>query len=372
MRKKYVVFTFLLLFLAALCIYELSTNLEEVIILPEKPVNSFNRFSLKSILLWNDLFGKENWGFPRSTNYDFKELECRVQNCFITTNRDLTLDADAVIFHISGKLNSRPKLKPVNQRWVFLMHEAPCLHNFKSLRQWNSLFNWTMTYRLDSDIPIPYVHTCKKRNSKVNLLKKDIMGKKKKLAAWMVSNCNSQSQRNQYMNELLKYIPVDIFGKCSALFGQNNKCEKNDEENCMNMISSQYKFYFSFENSFSVDYATEKFIKVLNTNAVPVVRGDANYTVLGPPNSFIDTKKFKSAKHLAEYLLRLDQNEVEYLEFLKWKEDYEGHDCGPGDIVQKRFCDLCEKLNSPQSVKSVYTNIYDWYHKCREPNDLNV
>ena len=372
MKKKHSFFTSLLLLLVFYFLFnqEWSIFLSEVIILPDR--YNINNDSIKSILLWNDLFGKENWGFPKSASKNFKSLGCQVDNCFITTNRDSVLQADAIVFHIKGKLYSRPKVKPANQRWVFLMHEPPCLSNYKFLKKWNGLFNWTMTYRMDSDVPMPYVHTCKKRPKKYQLLKQDILGKKKRLAAWMVSNCYAQSQRMEYTKELLKYMSVDVFGDCASYFGQKNKCERNKESSCMQMISDQYKFYLSFENSFSVGYATEKFIKILNTYAVPVVRGDANYTSLGPPNSFIDTRNFKSPKHLAEYLLSLDQKDNDYFEFLKWKEDYESEDCGPGDILQKRFCDLCEKLNSPKLARSYYANIYDWYFKCREPDDLNM
>jgi len=35
------------------------------------------------------------------------------------------------------------------------------------------------------------------------------------LAAWIVSNCDISS-RSKFVEELKKYIPVDIYGKCSG------------------------------------------------------------------------------------------------------------------------------------------------------------
>ena len=41
-------------------------------------------------------------------------------------------------------------------------------------------------------------------------------------AAWFVSNCETQSHREQFVNELLNYMTVDVFGTCSKITKKKN------------------------------------------------------------------------------------------------------------------------------------------------------
>ena len=72
-----------------------------------------------------------------------------------------------------------------------------------------------------------------------------------------------------------------------------------------------------------MDYVTEKFFMALDMDIVPVVLGGANYSAIAPPRSFIDTKDFASPRHLAKELKRLAAAEEEYLDFFRWKSDYQ-------------------------------------------------
>ena len=40
------------------------------------------------------------------------------------------------------------------------------------------------------------------------------MSRKTKLALWLVSHCETDNKREDYVKSLQKYIPVDIFGYC--------------------------------------------------------------------------------------------------------------------------------------------------------------
>ena len=56
------------------------------------------------------------------------------------------------------------------------------------------------------------------------------------VAAWFVSNCNTYSGREKFVDNLKKYISVDIYGhsSCSDL-----QCD----EDCMGMINRTYKVH---------------------------------------------------------------------------------------------------------------------------------
>jgi hypothetical protein len=93
-----------------------------------------------------------------------------------------------------------------------------------------------MTYRADSDFYTPYgrivqnvEHPKTKELSELSELIKDfaekeknkIVGKKTKAIAWFVSNCDTPSNRMEYVKALQKHIQVDIFGQCGHLKASN-------------------------------------------------------------------------------------------------------------------------------------------------------
>ena len=62
---------------------------------------------------------------------------------------------DAIIIHIRGLPNDWPTSRSKEQRYIMLSIDAPTkLYEYRHLEK--LAFNWTMTYRLDSDFPVPY------------------------------------------------------------------------------------------------------------------------------------------------------------------------------------------------------------------------
>ena len=78
--------------------------------------------------------------------------------------------------------------------------------------EWNGFFNWTMTYRQDSDFYTPYGKISLKgvtvlpeniedyaRKFGESQKKKSYLSTKKKALAWFVSNCDTPSNRMEYV-----------------------------------------------------------------------------------------------------------------------------------------------------------------------------
>lgn len=86
---------------------------------------------------------------------------------------------------------------------------------------------------------------------------------------------------------------MDVYGKGSCS-DPGMTCERSQDDKCLRMLSTSYKFYLSFENSLCGDYITEKFFKVLDYNVIPVVINGVNMTKFAPPNTYIDLKDFKN------------------------------------------------------------------------------
>ena len=239
--------------------------------------------TLKTILYWNSFFGFDdfNFGFKQQP---FIDAKCPIATCFLTNDRTLFNQSDVVIFSVQQlNVTDLPAYRLPHQRFVFFEMESPTttdplplLHNFTRY----GFFNWTMTYRRDSDVVnrdaygvvVPIANSTLSAEyprrgagsvggnySPVNI------SKKKKLAAWFVSNCVTSGRREDYVKELVKYIPVDIYGKCGNL-------TLDDQTRGREMVRDDYKFYIGFENSLCTDYVTEKLMVGFFYDAVPVSR----------------------------------------------------------------------------------------------------
>lgn len=307
---------------------------------------SNKRKQTKIILFWNKFFGVEQ----KLNGLD----SCPELNCLLTNNRSFVNESSSVIFHIRDLLlYDLPTHRYHWQRYVYQLYESP-QHTDLDLHEFSGYFNWTMTYRLDSDIPSLYGRFVKlnSTSSSETLNEKEILGFNKSLVAWMVSNCNTPSKRERYVEILRKYISIDVFGSCSF---STLKCPKNAFEQCNTMIGNNYRFYLAFENSICIDYVTEKFYSRAHLNIIPIVLKRSIVENILPKNSFIAADDFQHPKYLARYLHQLARNDQKYLSYFIWRtEDY---------IMdhQSAYCLMCKKLWSKSEPRKIYTNINSWW-----------
>lgn len=244
----------------------------------------------KYVLMWN----KYHLIVKDDGNDVFSKLNCSVSNCIFTANRDLLSDYsrfDAILFnhiHLNTK-EGRPTRRSNSQIYIFTTIESAA--NLPACEIYNDeFFNWTFTHRLDSDVVWNYfvvrdsIGNIVAPSKNVNWLvtKKHISPKirsifkgRRKAAAWIVSHCNADSLRDEYLTRLQQHLfhyslTLDVYGQCTG-----TKCENND---CEKMLRDNYYFYMAFENSFSEDYVTEKVLHGYDNYVVPIVYGAANYS----------------------------------------------------------------------------------------------
>lgn len=230
----------------------------------------------------------------------FIQNKCPFRNCFITNNKSYfsnIADFDAVLFygpdlHLQPHLTLPPN-RSEQQKYVFVSVESA--HNYPIQEKYNNFFNWTWTYKLDSDARFGFI-VIRNRHGEVigpnkimNWLSIDQMNpinkyvkyrlRHKKIAAvYFVSNCNTKSNREQFVSELeTELIPYDLrldtYGKCGVL-----TCPHSNMVECLVKVQFDYFFYLAFENSFAEDYVTDRLLQALQNFAVPIVYGGANYT----------------------------------------------------------------------------------------------
>lgn len=325
----------------------------------------------KLVLLYTPLFGRMPW--PRLENSDdftqFRGKPCAVRNCEITYNKSRILESDAVVFHCND-LPSAEEMKKLSrherQRWVFFTHENP-VFTYQNLTHYNHFFNWTMTYRSDSDFFVPYNYFTrlesdeeiqKRKNQRKHYRAKhkkisaiNYAKGKDKLAAWMVGNCGQL--RDKIVSKLTKYLNITIFGACASKFNQSgNHCMRGSRD--CNHLLRRFKFYLSFENQMCLDYVTEKYwYTPFEHDMVPIVLGSNYDSHIAIPGSFINVLDFPSIKALARYLQYLDRNDTAYNEYFMWKTKYRID--YPLSVVWP--CNMCAALNNASMPNKIYHNL---------------
>lgn len=295
---------------------------------------------------------------------------CVYRNCIFTNDTRKKETVSAVVFDTQSEFTASldPRYKPRNQVWIFLRMEPPPKARYITWYKdpiWTNSMNWSLGYRLDSDIFRPY----RTLTTRQMIPEKDygkIFQRKTKVAAWIVSDCKTQSKREVYVKQLRQFgVPIDVYGRCSS------EHKWVDFDILEGAINKDYKFYLSFENSLCKDYVSEKFFKYYNMDVVLVVRGGLNYTQVFDGSSFINTKDFPTAKELADFILKVNFSERLYTNYLRNKDKYEVV-YSLEDMVQESFCTLCEKLNHADQYPKVYANISEYIHNktCASPDDL--
>lgn len=307
------------------------------------------------------------------------ESVCPAGTCIITQSRtelrNSRVNVSAFLYYGSDfDLGDLPLPRQPHHLWALLHEESPKNNWVFATEKGISLFNITSTVSRYSDYPLHlhYLHTLPRLLQPIRTpvhLKSKGLG----LVMFMQSTCNPPSDRDSYVRELMKYITVDSYGKCL-----HNKDLPADYLNdpltfgteAVLDIVGQYKFVLSFENALCHDYFTEKFWRPLYAGSVPIVRGSPtirDWDPSGTHPSMILADDFDSPKALAEFLLELDKNPVEYGKYLsfkktgvtnrrllkhfqarKWVVDDEGE-----NFVEGFECHVCDTLHRRKQLQKI-------------------
>ncbi|XP_063824996.1 4-galactosyl-N-acetylglucosaminide 3-alpha-L-fucosyltransferase FUT6-like [Ostrinia nubilalis] len=280
--------------------------------------------------------------------------DCSVKNCIFTSDESQINSVDSVLVHIQHGVFPQVPKRNTSQRWVFLSDESPfntfsMAHPKPSFSSLANVFNWSMTYRSDSDVPVPYGRTVPLSHSpQGNLTSLSIPyweSKQKDVpVAVLISNCGV-TERMNYIRELQRHIDVDIIGKCASDKGKS--CPGHFRADCPKI--NNYQFYLAFENTRCRQYFTEKvFFNAYAKGAIPIVMGPPilDCEKLLPPQSFLHVDDFASPKDLAMKILELSKNEEKLLSFHQWRHQFKvANEHGYFGTKSYHLCRLCEALN---------------------------
>ncbi|XP_078356875.1 3-galactosyl-N-acetylglucosaminide 4-alpha-L-fucosyltransferase FUT3-like [Oculina patagonica] len=318
---------------------------------------------------------------------DWDGTPCEESRCQITFDKGLRNVSDAVLVHIGGTYSptfdteEAKRNRPSAQRWVLYSKESPAVVPVGPRA--DGVYNWTATYRLDSDFFVPYgsyaplnvrnkatgddITDVEVTSDQMTKTTRDLniqpdenvnyaQGKDKMVTFGVSNHCDGH--RIEFVRALMKHVKVSLFGKCATRFESNNtwNCPHNMGDGCLEEFQ-RHKFYLAFENSLCVDYITEKYWRnSLERGLVPIVLGGARYSpeqVI--PGSFINAADFDSVKDLADYLKYLDKNDTAYNQYFQWKTKYK--------VVKYQFwlCHLCKALHDPTKPHKIYHKMSEFW-----------
>lgn len=297
---------------------------------------------------------------------------CTVSNCDYFYEDENILEADAVLFYLHASWTNIKHVKDLvalprkaEQRWVYVSDESQW--NTALYPHYEGLFNWSMTFHSQSDVPVPYGRIVRQQDIQGETT--DYHSTKPLLVATLQSHCGGDSGRFDYLDELVKHVQVDVWGKCGARYKQSHPCPGWAQE-CEGL--TKYKFYLSFENTLCSEYITEKlWWNAIGRESVPVVIGgqcQRDYTKLLPPQSYINVEDFKSPKALADYLKFLDTNAAEYNKYHEWRKEYKAlQEHGYFGTQASHYCRLCEALNYNSKQTKTLKSLQHFFGKenCR-------
>lgn len=286
--------------------------------------------------------------FEQNNNPDIYLKQCPYTNCRFSCDSTRINQADVLLFHEadakelinkdSNYVHRVLELRNKNRDQIFTLWNDEA--NYVTEKLDLVKFNWTISYRLDSEVSDCAYGCIYERANQVKVsdeyMAKDF-AKRKNHAIWFVSNCNSK-RRIKFALDVQKKFSVRIFGACKllaewqrwlgfsgdstlgaifsglAVFLGNifdyGRCGAfRGAGNCEIEEFSEAKFFFSFESkNCSNTYITEKFYRILRHNLIPVLLQPNRefYERIAPPDSFIHAQDFGfDAERLGEYLQKV-------------------------------------------------------------------
>ncbi|XP_053378001.1 glycoprotein 3-alpha-L-fucosyltransferase A-like [Mercenaria mercenaria] len=297
---------------------------------------------------------------------------CKYSNCKMSFDKTDANRSHAIIF--DGRFMPRylDFTRQNGQVWIFGAHESPLTYGAGGnwwYRNTEYTFNWTMTYDRDNtDIFLPYGEILKRKHEERRDFKSLALNRNKTLLM-ITSHCKTHSKRQEYVDQLKRYIDVDILGRC----GKKWDCgiHFTHDENCFQILNTTYKFYLAFENALCHQYITEKFYDNFNYDLIMLTRGGSKRETktLFPKGTYLATEDFKSIKDLGTYLKNLSVDE--YAEMLKRKSQF--YSPGYLHVYKRALCDICERMNFKDRYSKTIKNIQEWAfgsQPCLKPQDV--
>lgn len=137
--------------------------------------------------------------------------------------------------------------------------------------------------------------------------KNSLLSRHTRFCNFVYSNGNAP-ERIHFLRLLSRYKQVDCGGR---LMNNMGFCVRDKIDFC-----SSYKFTIAFENYPAAGYVTEKLFDSFAALSLPIYWGAPDVGMDANPSRFVNAGDFATPEALAEYVIRLDQDEELYLSYM--------------------------------------------------------
>ncbi|KRF84036.1 alpha-(1,3)-fucosyltransferase C [Drosophila virilis] len=312
-----------------------------------------------TILLWNEESSNERW---------WRYQQC---HCTVTPNRNYTdrpIDAVVVNADRAYDVDGLEKIvRSPNFLVVFAAKKPLSLAKNPLSLHGESIFNYSMTYRPDSNLfwtdyyfstlqhmdvrvhkfTTPDKHALKELSAHLRFK----LQLKQRLVVYMMYPVNNSTvQQSLYLQQLRKHIDLSVIETCH----EPNEC-------------IPYRFMLIFEPSRCPEYVHPQFYMALANFVVPVLIGGGNLSELVPPGSYISADNFLSPFELSEHLMLLSSRPELYAQFFWWHSKYQIHK------IKLPYCALCHQLRQEQRQRPPFEFLQWWtIYQCPDPRDFQI
>lgn len=255
--------------------------------------------------------------------------KCGDHQCYFTTDRQYRSHPNlkTILFYGTDfKPHDVPLPRRPGEDWALFNEESPKNNAIFNHEDMMNMFNHTATFRRFSDFPLTmqYLESLEQITDPSFLIPVHVKNKMvdEGLApvAYVQSGCDCPTERDQLVEDLMKYIKIDSYGSClhnKDLPEEIRGSEKMDHRDYLNLLA-KYKYVIAVENAVCKDYVTEKLWRTLQVGSVPIYLGAPNIQDYLPhPDSAILIQDFSSAKDLADHIL--NEDDEKYKSHLKHK-----------------------------------------------------
>ena len=138
---------------------------------------------------------------------------------------------------------------------------------------------------------------------------------REKFCSFICSNSRDSSHRKSFVEIMSKYKKVD----CGGPFMNNIGFIVPRGENCSGKTehNKKYKFSMAFENRDYPDYVTEKILDCYKSDCIPIYWGCKEVVNDFNPTTFINANDFANFEDLANYIIKVDNDDELYNSFFK-------------------------------------------------------
>lgn len=191
------------------------------------------------------------------------------------------------------------------------------------------LFNYSSTFSRYSDVPFPLYHaqSLEKITSRKYFIKTSVKNSlltELSPILFLQSICSTYTDRDLYVQDLMKYQRIDSYGKClnnrkMPLELKRKYLQKLNSDDLFRFVA-RYKFVIAIENGVCEDYVSEKFWRAIHLGVVPIYFGSPSIREWLPNDkSAILIEDFSTPKLLSAHIDDLMQNDELYEEYLEHK-----------------------------------------------------